>query len=102
MTDAAAALADFVAVRRRLYPVGTEFLHSVRYLDPDAPTFTAVRMKELRYSRKDADLPPRSRSQIYLQLKGEEEGEGAPEPPPQFDGSALTGLRNEFGWRPYG
>ena len=91
--------AGSVAVRRRLYPVGTEFLHSVRYLDPDAPSLTARRMKELRYSRKDADLPPRHRAQIYSQLKGEEEGEAAPEPPPEFEGSALTGLRNEFGWR---
>lgn len=38
-----------------LLPVGTEFLHSVRYLDPDAESASvgmASRMKELRYARK--------------------------------------------------
>lgn len=37
-----------------LYPLGTEFLHSVRYLDVNASdeVVLAPRMKELRYSRK--------------------------------------------------
>ena len=39
-------------VRRGLYPEGTELLHSVRYLDPDAPGLIAARMKELRYMKK--------------------------------------------------
>lgn len=38
----------------RLYPEGTEFLHSVRYLDVNesGQTAMAARMKELRYSKK--------------------------------------------------
>jgi hypothetical protein len=38
-----------------LYPVGTEFLHSVRYLQPteDGNIILANRMKELRYARKE-------------------------------------------------
>jgi hypothetical protein len=38
-----------------LYPVGTEFLHSVRYLQPndDGGISLANRMKELRYARKE-------------------------------------------------
>ena len=38
-----------------LYPVGTEFLHSVRYLHPldDGTVVLAKRMKELRYARKE-------------------------------------------------
>jgi hypothetical protein len=37
-----------------LFPLGTEFLHSVRYLDvgPDGAVAMAPRMKELRYARK--------------------------------------------------
>ncbi len=36
-----------------LFPVGTEFLHSVRYLDvSDGKVRMAARMKELRYARK--------------------------------------------------
>ncbi|WP_106091505.1 hypothetical protein [Enhygromyxa salina] len=38
-----------------LFPVGTEFLHSVRYLDvagPERRVVMAPRMKELRYARK--------------------------------------------------
>jgi hypothetical protein len=41
-----------VSVRRHLYPQGVEFLHPVRYLDPDRPTLLAERMKELQYARK--------------------------------------------------
>jgi hypothetical protein len=41
-----------------LFPVGTEFLHSVRYLDvgPDGVVTMAARMKELRYAKKAAWL----------------------------------------------
>jgi hypothetical protein len=37
-----------------LFPLGTEFLHSVRYLDtgPDGVVTMAPRMKELRYAKK--------------------------------------------------
>jgi hypothetical protein len=37
-----------------LYPVGTEFFHTVRYLDvaPDGTVTMAPRMKEVRYARK--------------------------------------------------
>jgi hypothetical protein len=44
-----------------LYPPGTEFLHSVRYLDigHDGAVVMAPRMKELRYARKPHWLLPR-------------------------------------------
>lgn len=44
--------ASGIPVRRYLYPEGTEFLHTVRYVDPDAPTLLSVRLKEVRYARK--------------------------------------------------
>jgi hypothetical protein len=39
---------------RGLFPAGTEFLHTVRYLDPDGAGGVALsaRLKELRYARK--------------------------------------------------
>jgi hypothetical protein len=42
----------------RLYPEGTEFFHTVRYLDPAAPGSMAARMKEVRYSRKFQFVSP--------------------------------------------
>ncbi|MAS24564.1 MAG: hypothetical protein CMI03_12215 [Oceanospirillaceae bacterium] len=52
----AGVLADSgkIKMAARLFPTGTEFIHSVRYIDVDADgrTKMAARMKELRYSRK--------------------------------------------------
>jgi hypothetical protein len=87
-----AGAASKIRVRRALYPKGTEFLHSVRYVDPDHGA--SVRMKELRYSRRIAEL-----SDVALQAgyarEAEEKQEGGL---PQFAGSPLTGLRNRYGW----
>jgi hypothetical protein len=88
----AGAAADQV-VRRGLYPEGTEFLHSVRYLDPGGGP--ATRMKELRYSVRFASLSDLAIQGAY-QREAEEKAEGAL---PIFGGSPLTGLRNDFGWQ---
>jgi hypothetical protein len=87
-----AGAAAKVRVRRGLYPKGTEFLHSVRYVDPDHGA--SVRMKELRYSRRFTEL---SDAAIYAayQREAEEKEEGAL---PEYGGSPLTGLRNAYGW----
>jgi hypothetical protein len=79
-------------VRRGLYPKGTEFLHSVRYVDPDHGA--SVRMKELRYSRRFAELSDIALQSAYAR-EAEEKQEGNL---PQFGGSPLTGLRNNYGW----
>ncbi|MBZ4417094.1 hypothetical protein [Myxococcus sp. RHSTA-1-4] len=84
-----------VAVRKHYYPVGTEFLHTVRYVDPDAPTLLSMRMKEVRYSRKDEehqDLRVRS----FYQEEREKKLQGRL---PVFAGNPELGLVNEFGWR---
>jgi len=81
-----------VPVRRGLYPEGTEFLHSVRYLDPDGGP--ATRMKELRYSRRIKTLSDHDIQRRYRQ-EAEEKAEGGL---PRFGGSPLLGLRNAFGW----
>lgn len=87
-----AGAAAKVRVRRGLYPKGTEFLHSVRYVDPDHGA--SMRMKELRYSRRFAELSDFALRAAY-QREEEEKDEGAV---PEFGGSPLTGLRNGYGW----
>ena len=81
-------------VQRHLYPVGTEFLHTVRYVDPDSPTLLSARMKEVRYSRKTLGTDP------WLVQRAYEEELDAKDIGllPKFAGSALVGLSNDFGW----
>jgi hypothetical protein len=86
--------ASNVRVRKGLYPAGVEFLHSVRYLDPEKPSLAAERMKELRYSKKEVDLSDWALGAAY-DHEADEKDEGRP---PLYQGSALVGLRNKFGW----
>lgn len=86
--------ASEVPLFRRLFPSGTEFLHSVRYIDPDAPNLIATRMKELRYSKKTAFLDPSQLLSVY-EHEHEERDKGLL---PVFQGDALSGLRNDHGW----
>lgn len=97
--DSGALLADHylgdasdVFVERGLYPAGTEFLHTVRYLDPTAPGFTARRMKEVRYMRK---LEASRREQLVATYRALE----APAAPPPYTGDPVEGLRTPFGWQ---
>lgn len=93
-THFAGAAAD-IKVRRYLYPEGAEFLHSVRYVDPDKPGMIATRMKELRYSRKFETLDNWALIWRYEQeLNEKEEGKL-----PVYPGGPEVGLRNPFGWQ---
>ena len=83
-----------IAVTRSLYPAGTEFLHTVRYLDPERPGYTATRMKEVRYAVKTQQLVERQIGHAYMSL---EDPDVAP-----FTGDALVGLTNNFGWQLHG
>lgn len=81
-----------------LFPEGTEFLHSVRYLAVDTAgrVFPAPRMKELRYARKRLF---RSYSQLSDQARREaHEAELNPDRPEQFHGDSEHGLRTSLGW----
>lgn len=83
------------AVERSLYPQGTEFLHSVRYLDPEASNLMSRRMKELRYARKDFTVERwKIISNYEREMNEREEGK-----PPVVQGDPLTGMLNGFGWR---
>ncbi|ACY14808.1 conserved hypothetical protein [Haliangium ochraceum DSM 14365] len=84
-----------VPLERGLYPQGTEFLHSVRYLDPDHPSMTAARMKELRYARKVRFLDTWAILYAYAEER-EHKDRGFL---PQFAGSPEVGLQNSFGWQ---
>ncbi|MFI4979464.1 MAG: hypothetical protein ACHQIO_03880 [Nevskiales bacterium] len=81
-----------------LYPEGTEFLHSVRYLavDGDGKVRAAPRMKELRYARKLRWL---SYSDLHHDAGREaREAELNPNRLEHFNGDPEQGLQNLIGW----
>ncbi len=84
-----------IPVSRDLYPRGTEFLHTVRYLDPDQPPWLSTRMKEVRYTRKVQWLDPHAVRRAYRR----ERQEKALGWLPTYAGSPLTGLRNALSWQ---
>ncbi len=82
-------------VAHMLYPQGTEFIHSVRYVgvDDEGNVFIPARMKELRYMKKT-----KFRSEAWLKSAyGNEHQE-------KIDGNLpnyiydVQGTPNEFGW----
>ncbi|QSQ18603.1 hypothetical protein JY651_24860 [Pyxidicoccus parkwayensis] len=90
-----AGAAAKVAVRMHFYPRGTEFLHTVRYVDPDAPSLLSTRMKEVRYARKDEEHDELRVRGFYAE-EAEKKLQGRL---PVFPGNPELGLVNEFGWR---
>ncbi len=81
-----------------LFPEGTEFLHSVRYIrsDRDGQIALAPRMKELRYAKKVAWLS-------YADLKNKglsdlREQDTDPDRLETFRGNMERGLGNGLGW----
>lgn len=90
-----AGAASEVPVERYEYPQDTEFLHSVRYVDPDAPGMIARRMKELRYSRKVRQYDAWGVQRAY-EREFNEKSEGVL---PNFAGGHEVGLLNSFGWQ---
>ncbi len=82
-----------------LYPVGTEFLHSVRYigLDKKDNIVMAPRMKELRYGKKIS-------WKTYYELRNTgieeiKEKDDFPDKVDKFLGNSEIGLYNALGWR---
>lgn len=83
-----------IPVVRYLYPEGTEFLHTVRYLDPDRPGMLSTRMKEVRYSRKFRAIEPPA----ILTAVEEEAEKKVRGYLPRVPGAPLTGYVNDYGW----
>lgn len=82
-----------------LFPVGTEFVHSLRYLDVDAngAVGAAARFKELRYARK---LGWRTYSSLLEQAMNElREEHDNPDDPETFAGDVESGIATGTGWR---
>lgn len=82
-----------------LYPLNTEFLHSVRYIGIDKNQNISMppRMKELRYGKKVA-------WKTYYQLKNTgmgkiKEKDDFPDRLDQFIGDSEKGIYNHLGWR---
>jgi hypothetical protein len=84
-----------IGVARNQYPLGTEFLHSVRYLDPDAPTLISARMKELRYAVKVQWMSDHALKSAYAEEALEKKAGTLP----AFPGTPMSGLLSPFGWQ---
>lgn len=84
-----------IAVQRYLYPEGTEFLHTVRYVDPDSPSLLSARIKEVRYSRKIRFLDNWALLRSY-EKEAEDKDEGLV---PIFTGDPRVGLVGDLGWQ---
>ncbi|MEO1016360.1 MAG: hypothetical protein AAFY56_01515 [Pseudomonadota bacterium] len=94
--DTYVGAASDIEVARMLYPEGTQFLHSVRYIGvaEDGAIIVPPRMKELRYMEKIRFLDqPRLRS-IYDNEHQEKKDELLPRAVNQGD----RGLDAGFGW----
>ncbi|WP_319381032.1 hypothetical protein [Thiomicrorhabdus sp.] len=79
-----------------LYPLGTEFLHSVRYVgvDDQGNISPSPRMKELRYMKKTRFMNANSLNSTYDNERGEKiEGQV-----PYYPDFQEQGLYNGFGW----
>lgn len=94
----AAQRAGQVHLAAGLYPEGTEFLHTVRYIDPgpDGTNRLSARIKEVRYARKD-----------YWMSYGRLESRAAKEVKQKYAfpdrlrfvrGNLEAGVSNEQGW----
>ena len=81
---------------RHLYPVGTEFLHSVRYLGvaENGEIYVPPRMKELRYMQKRFF---KSKDQLAEEYRREGYAKDAGELPGYID-RGPHGLDNDLGW----
>jgi len=81
---------------RSMYPAGTEFLHTVRYLGirPGGEIGPSTRLKEVRYMKKWVAYRKRVYDRVY-QLEGYEKELGSL---PSYHYLGDKGLDNKFGW----
>ncbi len=88
--------ASDTAVSRMLYPEGTEFLHTVRYvgITDDGGITVAPRMKEVRYMKKHTFFSPTQLAYRY----GNEQQEKIEGELPSYVHRGDNGTDNDFGW----
>lgn len=95
-TDTYVGMARRVLLQAHLFPQGTEFLHSVRYVgvDEKGRVYTPPRMKELRYMRKQwATAKERLFEAYELEKHAKNVGDL-----PGYIYRGDYGLDNEMGW----
>jgi hypothetical protein len=96
--------ASYMPVETYLYPLYTEFMHSVRYVGADASEaiYNAPRMKELRYMvkvRSYADEnSPLTKDQLAAIYEDEWQEKFEGNNPPFFANLGEKGLDNGMGW----
>ena len=93
------AKAKHHAIAAGLYPVGTEFLHSVRYVDVDkeGKVHLSPRMKELRYGKKVRWMSYSDHRRIADEEM--QDRRAFPDRLEVFIGDAERGISNKRGWR---
>ncbi|MGB1220323.1 MAG: hypothetical protein ACPG43_02230, partial [Alcanivoracaceae bacterium] len=91
-----AGMASSIAAQSMRYPVGTRFLHTVRYVDVDSDGNISVsaRMKEVRYMRKIQTFE----NNELLGLYGNELQEKLDGNLPRYPNHQDRGFYNKFGW----
>lgn len=95
-----AGAAEPLHLESHLYPEGTEFLHTVRYIgvDPDGGIGVSTRMKEVRYSKKaKAYSKPMYARRYQLEANDKEAGNL-----PAYPDLGQHGLDNGNGWALHG
>lgn len=98
--DAWAGAAELLPIEAHLYPQGTEFLHTVRYvgIGKDGGIGPSTRMKEVRYSRKaKAYSKPMYARKYELEAMEKERGNL-----PAYYDLGHHGLDNGNGWALHG
>lgn len=88
---------DSEYIEPSIYPLGTEFLHTVRYVgvDEEGNIFNSRRMKEVRYMRRFQRGRVFDQGLLYLEELLEKE-DGAL---PTFLNHGHSGLAKKFGWQ---
>lgn len=87
--------ASDVELISQLYPVGTEFLHTVRYLDVNnGEIMPSKRMKEVRYLKKKKFIQPNSILSTHYSERKEKHFEQLPTVSDYGD----EGMGNRHGW----
>jgi len=88
--------ASAIPLAQMLYPEGTEFLHTVRYIgvDEDGNIYNAPRMKEVRYMKKHMFRSRESLASAYYAEAKDKHFEKLPQT--RYLGE--KGIDNGFGW----
>ncbi len=91
--------ASDVELKRQQYPLGTEFLHTVRYLDlaADGSIQPSRRMKEVRYSRKYKMLSEVA-TRYAFNMEHREKAEGKLPAYSWNQPATQAGMNNKQGW----